>query len=134
MSNILAGSFSVGATGTFSISGLTALPTKVNLRASAIDANNESTQARFCDGVATDVFKSVDSILSNSNGFWSRRYRNSNARCLIMYATPAGTFSIVCEIKHISFDNNGGGDYGWTFEVLTYNGTYPFTVSAEFTD
>jgi hypothetical protein len=131
--SVFAGSFTPTAEGFFSIT-TPFLPDEVELfLAARTTSNPETDQGRYGSGFATDSYQSCEAVLINSNGQFSASYRNNNNICLVGLGTPAGQLTNVLEIKHVDFEDEGGGVFKWNFEVSNWqSSTYNLQVSAKF--
>jgi hypothetical protein len=129
--SVHAGDFAVTSTGQSALVDLPFLPDEVELTISEQDVITENNDARLSIGFATDEYQSADSILINANGKYSRKYRNDSDICLSALATPGGNITSVLKIAHVGFVNEGGSNK-WKYNVLSYNGSYDFTVSVKF--
>jgi hypothetical protein len=124
-------SFAVVSTGQNAIVDLPFLPDEVELSVSEQNST-ENSDARIGIGFATDEYQSADAILVNSNYKPSRKYRNESGVCLVALGTPSGGApAAVLKIAHVGFVNEGGSNK-WKFNVLSYNSSYAFTISAKF--
>lgn len=128
--SVYATDFAVLGTGQSALVDLPFLPDEVELSISE-DAGTQNTNARMGIGFATEEYQSADATLVNSSGYWSRDYRNESGVCLVALSTPSGNLTAVLKIAHVGFVNEGGVNK-WKFDVLSYNGSYSFTVSAKF--
>lgn len=118
--SVKAGSFSVGSTGNHSVTGLTFLPTNVTFSVGARNGTTE-TVVQLCRGWTTASNQSFDSIYGDSTGFQSI---GGTTKCITHYARVSGTLTLKVEANYVSFDTNGGGDFGFTLNFTAVDSNY----------
>lgn len=115
------GSFSNGATGNVPVGGCTSLPTYLRFTVCGRSGTNETVtmySSGFTDGNLNKAF----SIYQDSTGSRSRYF---NDRCVSHLNRVTGTITEIINASWVSFDNNGGGDFGFTLNFTAANSNYP---------
>lgn len=110
--SVKAGSFTP-TTGNISIAGLTFLPEEVLLRAGAATGSTHSDKILYANGWTTANNQSYDYGFSDGT-HW--RCQGGTDKCIRLYKWDTGTsaFIEILAATFVSFDTNGGGDFGFT--------------------
>lgn len=113
------------STGNQQLSGLTALPQFLILTYSQKNATDNV--AHFSQGFTDGTVQRVDSTFADTTG---AKTVKSTAKVLSHYERVAGTITEVIAASFVSFDNLGGGSYGFTlnFTVATGAGSYQLGI------
>lgn len=119
-------SYSNGTTGNVAFSSLNFLPAYLKFTVSSRSGTNETT-VMLSTGMTDGNLNKCHSIFQDSTGARSRYY---NDRCLGHLIRSGGNITEIINASWVSFDNNGGGVYGFTLNFTTANSSYPFTVEA----
>lgn len=120
------GSFSNGTTGNVSVGGFTFLPTYLRFTVSSRSATNE-TFVLYSQGFTDGTLNKSHSIFHDGTGDRTRYY---NDRCVSHLLRVTGTLTEIINASFVSFDNNGGGDFGFTLNFTAANANYPITIEA----
>jgi len=120
------GSFSQGTTGNVSVGGLTFLPSYLRFTISSRSGTNETT-VMLSTGFTDGTLNKAHSIFQDTTG---ARTRYFNDRCVSHLARVSGSITEIIKASWVSFDNNGGGDYGFTLNFTAANSSYPITFEA----
>lgn len=103
--------FTIGSAGNKSVSGIPFLPTELEFYISQKFNTPEDDVAHLSIGYADGTTQHAHSILADSTG---NHTRVSKTKCLTHYIRVAGALTKTLEASFVSFDDNGGGDYGFT--------------------
>lgn len=120
------GSFSQGSTGNVSIGGFTFLPAYLRFTISSRSGTNE-TYVLFSEGFTDGSLNKAHSIFQDSTGARSRYY---NDRCINHLVRVTGSITEKIKATWVSFDNNGGGDFGFTLNFTAADSNYPIIIEA----
>ena len=121
------GSFSNGSTGNISVTGCTSLPTYLRFTVCGRNATNETTvlySQGFTDGNLNKAF----SIFQDTTGARSRYF---NDRCVSHLIRSGANITEIIKASWVSFDDNGGGDFGFTLNFTAANSNYPIVFEWE---
>lgn len=116
------GSFTISGTGNTSVIGLSFLPTNVDFFLSGKFGTNDS-DVSFSVGGFTASNQSADGSI---NG----RSRSYTDRCIHHYKKVSGTINDAVVATKVSFDDNGGGDYGFTINASAFDSNYQVKYKA----
>lgn len=119
-------SFSRGTTGNASVTGLTFLPAYLRFTISSRSGTNETT-VMLSTGFTDGNLNKSHSIFQDTTGARSRYYTD---RCVSHLTRVSGSITEKIAASFVSFDNNGGGDYGFTLNFTAADSNYPITVEA----
>lgn len=119
-------SFSRGTTGNCSVAGLTFLPAYLRFTISSRSGTNES-YVLFSTGFTDGNLNKAHSIFQDTTGARSRYYTD---RCISHLVRVTGSITEKIAASFVSFDNNGGGDYGFTVNFSAADSNYPISVEA----
>lgn len=120
------GSFTQGTTGNASIGGFTFLPSYLRFTLSSRSGTNE-TYVLFSTGFTDGSLNKAHSIFHDGTGDRSRYYTD---RCINHLVRSGGNITEKIVATWVSFDNNGGGDFGFTLNFTAADSNYPITVEA----
>lgn len=112
--------FSVGSTGNKSVTGLTFLPNHIEF----VIAQKISTTENFSHysvGCANGFTQMAHSIFQDGSGGRTESYFN---RCLNHINRVGGNLTDIIVATFVSFDNKGGGDYGFTLNFTAADPNY----------
>lgn len=112
--------FTVGSTGNKSITGLTFLPTELDFWIAQKTGTTESF-AHLSVGATNGTSQTAHSMLQDTTGGKTESYFD---RCVYHLNRVSGTVSGVLSASFVSFDNNGGGDYGFTLNFTAADSGY----------
>lgn len=112
--------FSQGATGNASIAGVPFLPTSVEFYVAQKTSTTENF-AHYSSGVCNGLTQMAHSIYWDSTGgstksFFDRSVHHMNR--------VAGTLTDIIRAEWVSFDTNGGGDFGFTLHFTAADANY----------
>ncbi len=113
--------FTIGSTGSKPISGVPFLPDEVEFYISQKFGTPEDDVAHLSIGYADGTTQHAHSILADSTG---NHTRVSKTKCLTHYIRSGGALTKTLEAGFTSFDDNGGGDYGFTINATVANANY----------
>lgn len=116
------GSFTIGSTGNASVVGLAFLPTNVDFYLSGKFGTNDADMS-FSVGGFTANNQSADGLV---NG----RSRSYTDRCIHHYKKVAGAVTDAVVATKVSFDDNGGGDYGFTVNASVFDTNFQVKYKA----
>lgn len=119
--SVKAGSFSPGATGDVVITGLTFLPTELVIRMGNATSADDTSVISRCDGWCTGANQSYDSFFHDSTGVKQGRGTDKTVRYM---RRVSGTITDIVVGTFVSFDDNGGGNYGFTLNFTAVNANY----------
>lgn len=120
------GSFSHGSNNNAAITGIPFLPTLVEFHIGGRSGTNE-TRIQRSDGNMDGANQTCISIFHDSSGSRTRTYTN---RCINHFERVSGTITEKIVATFVSFDNNGGGVYGFTVNFTASDSNYPITFVA----
>lgn len=119
------GSFTQGSTGNTSITGLTFLPAGVHFTISS-RFNTDETINTFSVGFTDGTRQKAHSTFRDGTGAKTRAYTD---RCINHFKRNTNIDNdIVATI--VSFDNNGGGDFGFTLNFTAADSNYQIHFEA----
>lgn len=116
------GSFTISATGNVQVVGLTFLPTNVDFFISGKSGGNDADAAFSIGGFTANNQSADASIDGRSTGFTNR--------CIHHYKKVTGTISDALVATKVSFDTNGGGDFGFTVNSTVADVNYTVKYKA----
>lgn len=120
------GTFSVGSTGNTSVTGLTVLPNFLEFTISGRFGTTE-TIVQYSTGFTDGVNDLAHSIFQDSTGSRTKAYSN---RCINHFQRVTGTITEKLVATWVSFDNNGGGDFGFTLNFTAADSNYQIYFKA----
>lgn len=120
------GSFAKGSTGNASVTGLSFLPSKVTFYIGA-RAGTTETDNRWSMGAMDGNAQFAISTFRDATG---ARTKNYTDRCINHFQRDSGTIVEKLVATFVSFDNNGGGDYGFTVNFSAANSSYSIFFEA----
>lgn len=115
-SGIELASFTFIGTGSQSVTGLTALPKALLLWLSQKNATDNLIRWNF--GATDGTISMIDSIFGDAT---SSKTVKSTSKPYSAYDRSGGTIQEQESATFTSFDNNGGGVFGFTFNIATNN-------------
>jgi len=118
--SVKVGSFTPSATGNVSVSGLSFLPTNVIFSAGP-RFNTTETVIKYCRGWMTANNQSYDSLYQDSTG---SRSKGGTDKSIVVWDRVSGTITDKVVGTFVSFDNNGGGDFGFTMNFTAADSNY----------
>ena len=120
------GSFSHGTTGDASIAGLDFMPSGIRF---TVGGRYGTTETVVClsDGFTDGNNQVANSIYQDSTGSRTKSYTN---RCINHFKRVSGIITERIVATFVSFDNNGGGDYGFTVNFTVADSNYPIYFEA----
>lgn len=120
------GSFTIGSTGNVQVVGLTFLPTNVDFFMSGRFGTDE-TREQYSNGGMTSANQNVDALFDDSTG---KRSRSFTDRCINLYERVSGNITGKVVATYVSFDSNGGGDFGFTINASAADSNYQVKFKA----
>lgn len=119
------GTFSQGSNTNTSITGLTFLPNYLRF---TISQKLSTTQnfVHFSQGWTNGTNSSCHSIFQDATGSSTKAYTN---RC-INHLDRSGTINEIIKATFVSFDTNGGGDFGFTLNFTASDANYQIHFEA----
>lgn len=120
------GTFSTGSTGHVSVTGLTVLPVYLKFTLSG-RFNTTETIVQFSTGFTEGTKNKAHSIFQDSTGSRSKAYSD---RCINHFQRVAGTITEQIVATWVSFDTNGGGDFGFTLNFTAADSNYQIYFEA----
>lgn len=114
---VKAGSFTPNATGNLTVDNLTFLPTRLFFRVGAPTSSTDTTTTMRCDGWCTASNQSYDTIFEDASGRWSKA---GTDKC-IYTVKRSGTVVDGTVATWVDFHNNGGGNYGFTINLTSFD-------------
>lgn len=112
--------FSVGSTGNKTVTGILFMPSSLEFVIAQKTSVNE-TFAHYSSGSSNGTSQMAHSIFQDASGGKTESYFN---RCLNHINRVSGTLTDVVVATFVSFDNNGGGDYGFTLNFTVADPNY----------
>lgn len=109
-----------------SVGSIPFLPAYLRFTISSRTSTNETFVTEtvgFTDG----NLNKAHSIFHDGTGDRSRYYTD---RCLNHLIRSGGNITEIIKATFVSFDNNGGGDFGFTLSFTAADANYPITVEA----
>lgn len=119
-------SFSNASTGNVSITGLSFLPTYLRFTVGSRTSTNETT-VMYSNGFTDGTLNKAFSIFQDTTGARSRYF---NDRCVSHLIRSGANITEIINANWVSFDNNGGGVFGFTLNFTAANSSYPIVVEA----
>lgn len=113
------GNFTVTSTGNKSITGLTFMPNHIDFYMAQKPSTTENF-ARYASGSANGNNQMAHSIFQDGTGGKTQSYTD---RCINHKNRISGSIVDVLTASFVSFDNNGGGVYGFTINVSALDAT-----------
>lgn len=126
MANFTCGSFTRGSTGNASVAGLTFLPSYLRFTICSRTGTNE-TLVMYSDGFTNGSSQKAFSVFQDSTGARSRTFTD---RCLNHLNRVTGSITEIIKATFVSFDDNGGGDYGFTLNFTAADSNYTIHFEA----
>jgi hypothetical protein len=120
------GSFSEGSTVNHSVTGLSFLPTGVRFQIGGRSGTNE-TRVQHSVGNMDGANQTCVSIFQDSTGSKTKTYTN---RCINHFERVSGTITEKIIATFVSFNNDGGGVYGFTVNFTAADSNYPILFEA----
>lgn len=112
-------------TGNKSVSGIPFLPKRVSFYM-AQGPSSPDTVAHYSHGEMTSTKQMAHSIYADTTG---GKTVSSFAKCVSHLKRVSGTITETTTATFVSFDNNGGGDYGFTLNFSANDGTKIYFVA-----
>lgn len=125
-SQVEAAYVTLSGSGNQSYTGLTALPTFLELTVSQEGVGTDAITS-FTTGWADGTNQRTDTTYGDTSGGMTAKFTN---QILTVYRRVSGTITKVFEASLVSFDNNGGGDYGFTLNQTTSTQSFQTSVKA----
>ncbi len=119
-------SFSNASTGNVSVTGLTFLPSYLRFTVGSRSGTNE-TVIMYSNGFTDGSLNKAFSIFQDATGARSRYF---NDRCVSHLIRSGANITEIINASWVSFDNNGGGVFGFTLNFTAANSSYPIVVEA----
>lgn len=126
MSNYAIGSFAKGSPGNASVTGLSFLPSMVKFYIGA-RAGTTEVDNRFSIGSMDGNNQVAISTFRDATGARTKTYTN---RCINHFQRDSGNIVEKLVATFVSFDNNGGGDFGFTVNFSAANSSYSILFEA----
>ena len=126
MADFASGTFSQGSTGNASLTGLTFLPKYLRFTISGRFGTTE-TVVQFSTGNTDGTNQSAHSIFQDTTSSRSKAYTN---RCVNHFQRVSGSITEKLVATFVSFDNNGGGSYGFTLNFTAADSNYQIHFEA----
>src|SRR4051812_44912812 len=109
---VKAGSFTAGATGNVSVTGLTFLPTNILFSLGAPTSTTDTTKIQHCRGWCTSANSSYDCLFQDSTG---PEQIAATGQAIRLRKRSAGTMVDAVAATWVSFDTiTPGSNYGFT--------------------
>lgn len=119
-------SFTRGTTGNCQVTGLTFLPAYLRFTISSRFGTNE-TLVTFSEGFTDGSLNKAHSIFQDGTGARSRAFTD---RCVSHLSRVGGNITEIIKATWVSFDTNGGGDFGFTLNFTAADSNYQIYVEA----
>lgn len=128
--NVAKGQFTISANGTLQVADICNFPIKeIELHCTVASSENGIIREGHGNGYDTGsgIFQRAYAWVDDSGDQFNRRYTD---KVIKFVDVVSGSLTGVIEASLVSFDDTGGGLYGFTLNVTQNNSSYPidFTV------
>lgn len=116
----------LSGTGNQAYAGLTAMPQFLEIILSQEGGAADSV-TRYAIGGTDGTLERCDSIYADTTGGDTEKFTN---RTIVGKSRVSGNIVKTLEASIVSFDNNGGGDYGFTLDQQTCTQGFQVAIKA----
>lgn len=104
------------------------MPTGLRFIMGTADNGSDNQRGRISIGTTDGTNSTYNAMIAMAGQ--DPRTRSGTGKCIKHYDWVSGTFTGVTEATFVSFDNLGGGQYGFTLNFTQADADYPITFEA----